>query len=129
MAFCSKCGTEISEGSQFCPNCGASESISQNSVQANSPVTIKKQKIDIVSIICFAVAGLVLLLSLIACFKMMGGAGELADLRSQAGNTVAEFYYNECGTIYSGFALFIMAFGLFASGLLSYLGFKNMKNQ
>ena len=127
MAFCSKCGKEISEGSSFCPNCGANGAISQNTLQSNIPCNGQKQKIDIVSIFCFAVAGLVLFLSLISGIKMLGGAGELANLRSVAGNSVAESYYNECGTVYGGFALFILAFGLFASGILTYLGLKNTK--
>ena len=47
MAFCSKCGKEISEGSSFCPNCGANGAISQNTLQSNIPCNGQKQKIDI----------------------------------------------------------------------------------
>lgn len=121
MAFCKNCGQEIPEGIGICPNCGVGGMTSQNVAPVHTT------KIKMASVICFIVAGLVLLLSLIAGFRMLGGAGELASIRSQAGNSIAEAYYNECGTVYGGLAWFVIAFGLFASGLLTYLGLKDRK--
>lgn len=127
MKYCEKCGKEIPDGNGLCPNCGASGNAPQNPAQGTPYLAVRKQNVDIVSIVCFAVAGLILILSLVACFKIMGGAGDMSSLRSVGGTTVAEAYYNYCGAVYGGFALFVMAFGLFASGLLAYLGFNNMK--
>lgn len=130
MKFCEKCGNEILEGGVFCSNCGANSNVPQNPVYTNTSVTsltVEKPKVTIVSILCFVVAGLVLLLSLISCFKMMGGAGELSRMSSLSGDSLAEAYYNGCGTVYGGLALFVMAFGLFASGMLTCLGLKNLK--
>ncbi len=125
MAFCTKCGKTIPDGSDLCQNCAANNTPYANPVSQNTYTAATKP--SIVSIVCFALAGLVLILSFIAFIKMNGGASELADLRSQAGNTVAEAYYNECGVVYGGLALFVLTFGFAASGLFSYLGFKNIK--
>lgn len=36
MPFCSKCGTQIPEGSKFCPSCGASSAASAQQASANN---------------------------------------------------------------------------------------------
>lgn len=127
MQYCGKCGMEMAEGSSFCPKCGAGGHLSQEPASFNGRIAAAKPQMNVVSIVCFAVAGLVLLFSLIACFKIMGGAGDMADLRSVGGGTVSEAYYNYCGAVYGGIGLFALAFGLFASGLLAYFGFTHMK--
>lgn len=124
MKYCSTCGKEISDENGFCPNCGVNGISSNNALQMPAKGLGLNQ--NRVSIALFVFAGLILILSLVACFKIMGGANELSDLTSQAGNTIAEAYYNECGTVYGGFAFFSLAFGLFASGLIAYLGYKNL---
>lgn len=131
MKYCSNCGKEISETDGFCPHCGGMTNKPAN-IPVNMPVNMPvngstNNKNGIVPIVCFIIAGLILILSLIACIKISGGAQELSALETISGDTIDEAYYNECGTVYGGFAMFVMAFGLFASGILSYLGYKDIK--
>lgn len=123
MKYCSKCGKEISEADEFCPNCGGMA----NKPESTPVSGVVLNKTNIISIVCFVMAGLILIISLIACIKISGGAHELSVMRSVAGDTIAEAYYNECGAVYGGLAMFVMAFGLFASSIISYLGYKTLK--
>ncbi len=125
MAFCIKCGKEVSDGSDLCQNCAGINATHENNAHIGGQAVANNPN-KIVSLVCFALAALVLILSFVAFVKMMGGAGELADLCSVAGDTIHEAYYNECGAVYGGLALFVMSFGLTASGLLAYLGFNNL---
>ena len=36
MAFCSKCGTELTEGAKFCPKCGESVRVASDGKQGNN---------------------------------------------------------------------------------------------
>ena len=126
--FCSKCCKEIPDGSISCPICGAANGNTSFANSGAAPMPVQKTDLNkIISIVLFAVAGIILILSLIACIKISGGAAELVDLHSVGGGTVAEAYYNECGAVYGGLAMFVISFGLFAGGMLSYLGFKGLK--
>lgn len=40
--FCSKCGTELKEGENFCSNCGNASETTNNSEQVNTTVTAVK---------------------------------------------------------------------------------------
>ncbi len=119
MGFCPNCGNEMN--GTICERCG----YGINTVNKKSGTNLNL----IVSIICFAVAGVILLLSIVAFANISKGAANLQDLRSVAGDTVAEAYYNECGRVYSGFGIFVIIFGLFASGSLSCFGIKTLKNK
>lgn len=145
MSYCKKCGNEVPGDAVCCPKCG--EKIdSESNMNINQPSvdnsdqsgyvyqngnayqsTVKKSNVNIMSIVWFAVGGLVLLLSIIAGFMIMGGAGDMTTLRSVGGETVAEYFYQYSGTVNKGIALAVFAFGFFGGGIFARFGFKEMK--
>ena len=59
MAFCSKCGTEIQQGSSFCPNCG--NALAGNPDTTNNIFGAKSSKNKLIGIIaCVLVAALLI---------------------------------------------------------------------
>ena len=122
MAFCGLCGKEIPEGQTFCRECNNKLANPKTEVGA-----VKKQKWSAVSVICFVAAGLTFLLCLLGGIQILLGADSIATLSSALGNTIAELFYNNCGTVFGGVGLFIIAFGLFSGALLAYLGCKYKK--
>lgn len=123
MAFCGLCGKEISDGQTFCRECNNDLAYPQAKKQ---PVP-QKAKGDPASIICFIAAGIIFLLCLFGGFQMLIGAENMSRLTSVSGNTVAEIFYNNCGTVFGGFGLFVIACGVFACTFLIYCGLKNIK--
>ncbi|MGN0171991.1 MAG: hypothetical protein ACI39E_04315 [Acutalibacteraceae bacterium] len=138
MKYCVNCGKESPDETVCCPNCGqkmvgqaqpsegaAAPFVMNTPAAAFQPAT--KQSTNIMAIIWFIVAGLVLLLCLIGGFMIMGGAGEMATLRSIGGESVAEYFYQYSGAVNKGFALLTIAFGIFGGGLFARFGFKELK--
>ncbi len=123
MAFCGLCGKEISDGQTFCRECNNNLACPQ----AESQPVPKRSKRGPVSIICFIAAGLTFLLCLFGGIQMLNGAENMSRLASVSGNTVAEIFYNNCGTVFGGFGLFVIACGVFTGTFLIYCGFKNVK--
>ncbi len=124
MAFCGLCGKEVPDGQTFCREC--------NNELANPMTKVpdqKKQKGSPVPVICFIAASLTFIFCLFGGVQMLLGADSMASLASVSGNTVAERFYNYCGTIFGGFGLFVIAFGIFAGAFLTYCGYKNIKNK
>jgi len=82
MPFCESCGTNLSEGQRFCPNCGAS-------IQDTYPVDLKvsggKQAPRIsatsktpIGILIFAIVSIIWeILNSRSLFRMIGGASQL----------------------------------------------------
>ena len=79
--FCSKCGKEIPDGSISCPICGAANGNTSFANSGAAPMPVQKTDLNkIISIVLFAVAGIILILSLIACIKISGGAAERTQI-------------------------------------------------
>lgn len=72
----------------------------------------------------FIVAGLVLVLFIIAAVMVNNGGSEIAQIESVGGKTLEEAYYTRLGTIYASQATAYVATGLAFSGILTALGFK-----
>ncbi|MCI8611855.1 MAG: hypothetical protein HFE66_08070 [Clostridiales bacterium] len=123
MAFCGLCGKEISEGQTFCRECNNNLACPQPEKQ----FVPKKSKGSPASIICFIAAGLTFILCLFGGIQMLTGAENISRLAYVSGNTVTEIFYNNCGTVFRGLGLFVIACGIFAGTFLTYYGYKNIK--
>ena len=134
MKFCKKCGAELLDNAGFCGKCGekVSEPIQQSGFHpetaspqyVNPPV---QSRVSFISLIQFIAGALVLLLCFIAGFKIMDGANDMVRLSSVSGTSVAEAFYNYSGSVYNGFALFVIALGIFGGMIFFSLGMKNLK--
>lgn len=123
MAFCGLCGKEIPEGQTFCRECN--NQLAKPEVSSPAP---KKKNGNAISVMFFIAAGLTFIFCLLGGIQILLGADSMSILSSVSGNTVAEFFYNNCGTVFGGLGLFIIAFGIFAGALLTYLGYKSKKS-
>lgn len=124
MAFCGLCGKEVSDGQTFCRECNNELASPKTKAPAG-----KKQKGSPVPVICFFAAGLTFILCLFGGVQMLLGADSMSSLASVSGNTVAERFYNYCGTAFGGLGLFVIACGIFAGTFFTYCGYKNIKKR
>ena len=137
MPFCKNCGKELPSDAICCPNCGERQTEAQTPpVNQSAPVSqptptyqppVAKPHINVMAIVWFAVGGLELLLSIIAGFMIMGGAGDMSTLRSVGGESVAEYFYQYSGAVNKGIAVAVFAFGFFGGGIFARFGFKEAK--
>ena len=125
MKHCIQCGDELNDDVQFCTKCGANQQMVD--MQQSSPQSFSQQvsntqsssndqisKIFSIAVIAFGIVGFVILL--------VTGA-DLTTLRSVAGGTVDEAYYQSIGAALIGFAFIDAMFtAYFAQKLLK--GFK-----
>ena len=60
MAYCNKCGTQLSDGAKFCPKCGAPCGDSTDNITEDSSSTSKKP--------------LIITLAVVAVLALIGGS-------------------------------------------------------
>lgn len=75
--FCGKCGTEVQEGAQFCPNCGAQQTLApqvqpQSSINFGSPSVpkVNQNSVDVKSLASAALFILMTILWFCKCFSV-----------------------------------------------------------
>lgn len=124
--FCPKCGTAIENGATNCSQCGYQ--ISTGSLippqEIHQAVMASKSKITAKSILCCALAAVVLVMSFYGASSVVEGGLEISRIQSVGGKTLEEAYYQSLGSIYSGYAMAIRAFGIWGASVLAYLGIK-----
>lgn len=134
--YCPRCGKPMDEKAPVCPNCGLNLSsstdrtdaaysmINYQEQSAGSAFKILMNKIN-VRLICFCIfAAAVLVLCFFAANTISGAAAKIQQIRTTDGHTVSEVFDRELGQIYSGFATFIRACGIFFSAVLIRCGWK-----
>lgn len=141
--FCPKCGAENQDANQECENCNfvfapeeATEpapTVSKEIVTEFSESFLKSveeprkglSRQKKVAIVLWIVSAVVLVLSFVASGCIFYGSDSIAHIRTFTGNTLEEAYYRELYTIYNGYALIVIAIGIFMATLLSFFGFRS----
>jgi len=140
--FCEACGTKLS-GAQTAdqapnqtqyqapyqvppfPPQGAAYQQQNTAKNSDFMNKIKESKTYYIKLAVFVVVALiVLIMAFVGAGSISRGANNMTYLQSQAGNTVAEAYYQYSGTVYSGFATAIRTIGIFFAAVLVGLGLK-----
>ena len=134
--YCPRCGKPMDEKAPVCPNCGLNLSSPNNRTDeaysminyqeptAGSAFRILMNKINI-RLVCFCVlAAAVLVLCFLAANTISGAAYQIQQIRTSDGHTVSEVFDRELGQVYSGFAAFIRACGIFFTAVLVRCGLK-----
>lgn len=144
--FCPKCGAALTDESPKCERCGYERTdppagkdpvpTAPELTQALSSAGSKAQKIlaffrnsPLLRLVFFALALLVLILSLHAAHCVATGGAYIASIESVGGKTLEEAYYQYLGTVYAGYAAMIRAAGLFFASVLAYIGRKAGKTE
>lgn len=131
--FCPRCGKPTEMGETTCTNCGLN--LDPASAGANigfekapeSDLQIIMERVSTwnIRLIIFCMFALaVLILCFIAAYDISNASGQILQIRTADGKTINEVYYREMAKIYSGYAMFIRACGVFFFGVLVRLGFK-----
>jgi len=103
--FCASCGTKLTAGDAFCPNCGAKADVQAQQAPpaqqaaAYAPVPPKKKKTGlIIGIIAgvVAIGAAVLVLFLTGVF---GGTGDISDIRGRWFSEKDSVAFNDNGTV------------------------------
>lgn len=97
------------------------EKISASLVQTGSPTT---QVESFKFFFCMGIAIAILFLAFSGASSLQEGGENIGRISSVGGRTMEERYYTNLELIYTGFAYFVRAFGIFGAGLFAYLGFK-----
>ena len=92
MAFCSKCGAKLEEGTKFCGTCGAEQTVQETPVaqeapKAEAPAADAKEakpvdKNKMVGLIAFAVVAVVAIVLVVALFSSIFGGGYKKPLKT-----------------------------------------------
>lgn len=128
MNYCKKCGQQAAPGAVCCTNCGEKLENTENAARNTAYPQVKpKSDIKAIAVVWFAVGGLILLLCFIGGCMLLGGAGDMAHIRSVSGNSIDELFYQASGAVNRGGALAVWAAGLFGGGFFARLGLKELK--
>ena len=150
--FCPKCGQRLDEGTMMCGNCGynipaiETEKLSkgencgvignnQSNWQRTSPTTDRQHQDSDMAVwhlignIILALAVIVLILSFISGGLVFKGGIDIAGIESVGGKTLEEAYYQYSGSVYFGYAVFIVAAGIAFSSVLAFLGIRSIKKR
>lgn len=126
IMFCQKCGATITEGKKFCGVCGASVE-EKSETEYSTPSSVNQNynsSNNTIKVIYVLLAITVIIIFFLAANSVVKGGNEIMKIESVGGRTLEEAYYQELGKVYSGFAMAIRGFGIFAAGVLLKLGFK-----
>jgi predicted nucleic acid-binding Zn ribbon protein len=143
--YCPKCGKEIMDEEKVCPNCGFDFSTvdsdgSQSQVRLESEIPhnqVESQEQDKqvkrvfnTKLLIFCVLALIIIsLSFMAANNISDGGYQIMQIKSVGGQTLEEAYYQQLGSIYSGYAMFIRACGIFFASVLVGLGLNRSKGK
>jgi hypothetical protein len=135
--FCPKCGSAIPENTMICSNCGfeiSSEDIGYSAKEQHTgqmPNRVDKDTAHAgntwhnVKRVLYPIIGTAVLVMCFMAAKSIGDGGtEIMQISSVGGRTLEEAYYRELGSIYSGYANVVRAFGISLASFLVWLGFK-----
>lgn len=103
---CSKCGQENEDNAKYCDSCGIELFKSESNMTISySKNEVKKTDITalILSVITSVVGGII---SVVGGYKM-------TQIKSVAGDSIAESFYNSFGVFAIGFGLFMIAIGMY----------------
>ena len=140
--YCPKCGAENPDTGLICENCGFSfakktqsektkEELSFSGEMISGPgmsvLNPKKRVMKLsggkIAAYCFwGAAILVLVFSIIGAISVFYGGSAIAGIRTYSGNTLEEVFFRRLQPVYNGFGFFLLATGIFCSGVLSFLG-------
>jgi hypothetical protein len=140
--FCPNCGAQAEIGAKFCLNCGFEFDTFQNQNDSSpyaayeaqqqqsaneSPVSEKKPKGIPYMYVMFGFAFAILIMAFLAANSIKTGGDGIRIIQSVGGQTLEEAYYSELGIVYSGFAMFVRAAGLFFAAVLAWLGLRTKR--
>lgn len=121
---CPYCNAGIEKDSVFCPSCGKKienqKNLSKEIVYENNTQKYMK-RINFV-IIIFGILSCLLLFN--AGSQISSGASKMKSITSQAGNTIAEEYYNDMGKALEGFSTLCYGLGVAVLGFSVNAGVK-----
>ena len=134
--YCPKCGKEIADNSMTCPFCGFDFSTvdsdinkSESEVSFASEIPQDQTKLQAQSkqvkrvfnakLLVFCVLALIIvIMSFMAASNISNGGYQIMQIKSVGGQTLEEAYYQQLGSIYSGYAMFVRACGIFFASVL-----------
>lgn len=121
---CPHCNEEVEGDSEFCSKCG--KPIKENVVAWNNEQAVKSNKRPLGALI-IAIGTISFILLFNAGSQIKKGSLPMATLTSEAGNTVAEAYYQDMGQVLKGFSYLCYGLGLAVLGISVDLGTRKMK--
>lgn len=128
--ICSKCSNKIEDDSLFCSICGSDlrKKVRQAPIVDDQYLIDKDMKgdnetkqipfsnntsiITNLSWVSIIIAIIACILFFISAEQISKVANDMIDLRSQAGTSLAEVYYQDIGKALKGFAMFARALGI-----------------
>ncbi|MCI1966566.1 MAG: zinc-ribbon domain-containing protein [Oscillospiraceae bacterium] len=143
--YCPKCGKEIVNGEKVCPNCGLDFStVDSDTKGAQSEVSLKSEnpydqtelmtkneqwkKVFNAKLLIFCVLALItIIMSFMAASNISDGGYQIMQIKSVGGQTLEEAYYQQLGSIYAGYAIFVRTCGIFFASVLVGLGLNRSK--
>lgn len=125
ILICPKCSNEIEDDSLFCSSCGSDlrkqvsiaddkyrkDTASRHENEARQVLPSNDTKSSFAKFSLIA-AGIACILFFISAEQISKVADDMAHLRSQAGTSLAEIYYQDIGKALKGFAMFARALGV-----------------
>lgn len=145
--YCPKCGKKIMDEEKICPNCGfdfntidtdTSNSQSKTSLESKIPQNQEEPKkpkeqvknIFSIKLLAFCVLSLIIIiLSFMAANNISDGGYQIMQIKSVGGQTLEEAYYQQLGSIYSGYAMFVRVCGIFFASVLVGIGLNPSKGK
>ena len=145
--YCPKCGKETADSSMTCPFCGFDFSTvdsdtngSQSEVGLESKIpqshaesqeqTKQVKKVFNTKMLAFCVLALITItMSFMAASNISDGGYQIMQIKSVGGQTLEEAYYQQLGSIYSGYAMFVRACGIFFASVLVGIGLNTSKGK
>ena len=139
--YCPKCGKETADSSMTCPFCGfdfstvASDVNKSESEVSKNPTELQEQtkqvkKVFNTKLLIFCVLALItIIMSFMAASNISDGGYQIMQIKSVGGQTLEEAYYQQLGSIYSGYAMFVRACGIFFASVLVGIGLNTSKGK
>ena len=145
--YCPKCGKEIADGENVCPNCGFDFSTvdsdtngSQTEVGLDSEIPYNPtesqakneqgKRVFNTKLLIFCVLALItIIMSFMAASNISDGGYQIMQIKSVGGQTLEEAYYQQLGSVYAGYAMFVRTCGIFFASVLVGFGLNGSKGK